>query len=320
MKQKFYIGLIIFLLLSVGIIQYLILKSDKSKDSLVIIKSAQIDKKDLKSPKISIDEIKFPPTKKASYIKPTIYAKNYILIDMESAYPLYVKNADIQVPIASTTKIMTAIIVLENYNLDDIITISQSAATQIGSDIYLRTNEKMTIENLLYALLVRSGNDAAMALAEKIGLDEFVKKMNEKAQYLGLNNTHFKDPAGLDDSGHSTAKDLAILAAYALRNKQFKKYIKTAEITITSTDGQITHKLESSNRLIKPDESLFYSEGIGIKTGFTPDAGHCLVAAAQRNNHTLISIILYTYENTKQASAKESKKLLQWGFNNYKWE
>lgn len=269
-------------------------------------------------PQMLNSDIKTIPQKNNS-LKVNILAKNYVLIDTDSFYPLLEKDSHSQVAIASTTKIMTAIIALENFDLKDVVSISKEAASQIGSDIELRIGEKLTIESLLYALLVKSGNDAAMALAEHLpgGFPAFVEKMNKKANYLGLKNTNYKDPAGLDDSGYSSAYDLAIVTAYAMRNPIFNKIIRTQEFTITSLDGKISHRLESSNRLIKSDEPLYYPLAIGVKTGFTPMAGHSLVSAGESNGKKLISVILNTYENTVDASAKESRKLLKYGFEDY---
>lgn len=320
MKQKLIITSIILLIILIGIIQFYSFKIDKSNYSDGKIKSSYINLQTKSYADFDINNIKLIPNKELNYVEPNIWAKNYILLDSETAYPLVEKNSHDSVPIASTTKIMTAIIALENYNLNDVITISQNSATQIGSEVMLKIGEKITVESLLYALLVQSGNDAAMALAEHYqdeGLDNFIKAMNIKAAYLGLKDTEFKDPAGLDDSGHVSAFDLAIITSYALKNQVFSKIVRTSEIIITSNDGKFVHKLDSSNRLIKSDEPLYYPYAIGIKTGFTPDAGHCLIAAAEKNGHRLISVILNTFDNSNDASAKESKKLLQWGFDNY---
>lgn len=269
-------------------------------------------------PQMLNSDIKTIPQKNNS-LKVNILAKNYVLIDADSFYPLLEKYSHSQVAIASTTKIMTAVIVLENYDLKDVVTISQNASSQIGSDIQLRTGEKLTVESLLYALLVKSGNDAAMALAEHLpgGLMTFIQKMNDKANYLGLKDTNYKDPAGLDDTGYSSAYDLAIITAYAMKNPVFNKIIRTQEFNITSIDGKISHQLESSNRLIKSDEPLYYPLAIGVKTGFTPTAGHTLVSAGESEGKILISVVLNTYENTVDASAKESRKLLKYGFDNF---
>jgi len=264
--------------------------------------------------------IKKLPVKNNNFNEPDIWSDAYILLDQNSSITLAKYNENKKVPVASTTKIMTAIIVLENYKLDEIVEISQEAATQIGDDIDLMTNEKISVYDLLLCLLIKSGNDAAYALAEHMGYDKFINKMNEKVKYLGLSNTDFKDPAGLDDLGYSTPYDLAIITSYALKNETFKEIIKKQNAVAKSVDGYYEHELKNSNRLIQNDELFFYDKSFGVKTGFTPDAGHCLVSAAFDNNHTLISVVLNTFEDTADASAKESNKLLRWGFKNYKME
>ncbi|MEK7142724.1 MAG: D-alanyl-D-alanine carboxypeptidase family protein [Patescibacteria group bacterium] len=263
-----------------------------------------------------------PPKKTFGTLSPQIAAKSAILIDKESFYILFSQNENLKIPIASTTKIMTALVVLEDYrdNLNDEVTITLSMIQVDGSDIQLRAGEKITVENLLKGLLIMSGNDTAYALAYHFGgKDNFVTKMNQKARYLGLENTQFQDPAGLDENGFSTAKDLAVLGAYAMRNLKFREIVKTSQTEIYSTDGLISHPLQTSNRMLRPDENLYYPLAIGIKTGFTNEAGHCLVAAAQKDSHEIISVILNTSENSITASAEESKKLLEWGFNNWTW-
>lgn len=263
-----------------------------------------------------------PPEKTSTYLEPNIYANSVYLIDVDSTKTLYQKHADEKVAIASTTKIMTAIVVLENYadKLDEVVKITYPMIAVEGSDIKLLPGEEITVNNLLKGLLIMSGNDTAFALAIYLaGKDQFVTQMNQKALKIGMSNTSYKDPAGLDDEGYSTAKDLAILSVYALRNETFSKIVKTPEEIISSVNGEITHELKSSNRMIKSDENYYYPYAIGIKTGFTYAAGHCLVSAAQKDGHTILGVVLNTNENTIQASAKESKKLLEWGFNNYIW-
>lgn len=314
-QNKILLLIVIILLLSIGHLNYgnfLNYSKDNFNNGQIKGIISKTENKNIQIAKI--------PQKKNNFNDPKIWADVYILIDRDSFYPLIEKNSQKNVPIASTTKIMTAIIALENYNLEEIVTVSQNAAAQIGSDIFLKTNEKITVNDLLYCLLIKSGNDSAMALAEHLtgNYSDFVKKMNVKADYLGLKQTEFIDPAGLDDNGHSTAHDLAVMAAYALKNKTFSEIVKISEATVTSKNG-IVHKLENSNRLVKNNELLYYPSAIGVKTGYTPDAGHCLVAASQKNDHTLISVILNTTENTAEASAKESKKLLEWGYTNYEW-
>ncbi len=320
-KQKKYIILIIILLVLVAIVQYKILKiAPGNANNIKTDFKNNEEILDYNIDDIKISDINLPPQKKETYTEPKIFAKNYILVDANSFYTLTEKDSNAYVPIASTTKIMTAIIVLENYNLNEVITVSEKACNQIGSSIFLRKNETISIENLLFGLLISSGNDSAMALAENIGLPEFVDKMNEKAKSLNLDNTVFKDPAGLDDNGKSSAKDLAILTAYALKNDDFRRIIKISDLTIYSEDKKITHTLKGSNRLVTINEPLFYKYALGVKTGFTPEAGHCLVAAAEKEDNMLISVVLNTSYSSKDASARESKKLLEWGFENYNFQ
>lgn len=245
--------------------------------------------------------------------KPLIYAKSYVVIDNKQKYPLLAKDADVPVSIASTTKIMTAILTLENEPLNKIITVTKDTAWAEGSKIDMYVGEKLTVESLLYATMLNSANNAANTLATASGtVDEFVKKMNEKAKLLGLSNTTFKDPAGLDDTGQSTPRDLALLLDYALNNSVFRKLATTTKTTITSTDGRYQHELTSSNRLIKGDEALYLPASIGGKTGFTYEAGHCLIAAAEVGDTRYIAAILHTTYDTNDASAREARKLLTW--------
>ncbi len=268
---------------------------------------------------LTITELPEPKLLNVSKIPkgPFINARSYILIDSDTKYPFVIKDADKPVPIASTTKIMTAIVALETLPLDRVVTISSNASTIEGSEIFLMRGETMTVESLLYALLINSANDAAIALAEVEGTtDDFVLKMNAKAQLLGLQNTSYRDPAGLNDDGHSTPRDLANLMSYALRFPKFKEIIKVPKHTIRSADGRYEHPLENSNRLIKQDDPLYFANALGGKTGFTYAAGHCLVSVAQTEDTQYISVVLSTYEDTKVASAYESRKLLNWAIAN----
>ncbi len=247
---------------------------------------------------------------------PNILAGSSILIDSKTKYPLFQKDSEKPVPIASITKVMTAIIVIENYKLDDIVTVNKDQTDVIGSKVFLKPGERITVENLLYCLLMNSGNDAAKTLSSmKVSQEEFVLLMNKKAEDLGLTNTHYMDPAGLNDQGHSSARDLAILFSYAISNEEFKKIVSTSEKVVTSVDGAESHELKNSNRLTTGEIKL---DGIiGGKTGFTPDAGHTLVSSAERDGNTIVGVVLNTYSNTPSASADEMKKLLSYGFEAY---
>lgn len=276
-----------------------------------------------RNPRVRQADVDLPPLAPFPYRNagaklPLVNARQAILIDRDSFYILYEKDAYLSVPIASVTKLATALVVLERYKLDDVVTVPREATLVAGTKIGLKTGEKITVENLLKTSLIHSGNDATYALAYHGGsLQEFVGWMNEKAKTVGLKNTKFADPAGLDDSGHSTAFDLGILLARAFREDTVIKIVGTAKETVTSTDGVIRHELENSNRLVK--EEMYFQGIVGGKTGFTPVAGHNLVAAAERDGHMLISVIINTYEDTKEASARENARLLQWGFENHTW-
>lgn len=270
---------------------------------------------------LNLPEIYQRPEVNKSAPKPNISAYNYLIADLESGSVLYKYDVNRRVPIASTTKIMTAIVSLENYKLDDVVTISEKAANQAGSDTYLRVGEQITVGELLYCLLIKSGNDSAYALAEHMSYNndsiaEFVSKMNETAKKLGMKNTDYHDPAGLDVTGYSSAYDLFLATRYAMKFITFKEIVKTKEYTATNTTKTISHPLATSNRLVGEYQ---YPGAIGVKTGYMPEAGHCLVSAVERNGHTIIGVVLNTFADTPSASADESRKLLDWGFSNSVW-
>jgi len=250
-------------------------------------------------------------------------AKRYLLADLDSSVVLARQNEHEKVPIASTTKIMTASLVLENYRLDDIVTISAEAAGQIGADANFVPGERITVQALLECLLIKSANGAAYALAEHAngpgekGTAKFIEMMNEKAKTLGMRDTEYHDAAGLDVTGFSSAYDLFTITKYALRKPTFAQIVTIKEDSVHDVSGKIWHKLENSNRLVREWD---YPGAIGVKTGYMPEAGHCLVGAAKRDGHTLVSIVLYTYSDTASASAEESRRLLDWGFANITWQ
>lgn len=255
--------------------------------------------------------------------KPYVYSKSYLLMDSATTEVIVSKNADTALPIASTTKMTTALVAMELFNLDDVVTISAFPPKINGSKIGLVKGEKITVLNLLKGLLIYSGNDTAYALAEHYSNEEgnyqkFVQRMNEFVQNHNLNGTQFNDPAGLDDTGHSTAFDLANIARLLLNNKTLAQIVSTPETTIASTDGSTTHELKNTNRLILTDSGYYMPDVVGIKTGFTPDAGHCLISAEKVGDRYLIGVILNTDEYTITASASEMKKLFTWASTNWK--
>lgn len=205
-----------------------------------------------------------------------------VLMDADMGQVLYEKNGDRQMLIASTTKIMTALVVLEHAAPDDVITVTPDHMAE-GSSMYLRAGETVRVEELLYGLLLCSGNDAALALTECAGgLVPFVALMNEKAAALGMAHTSFANPNGLDADGHySTARDMAVLAAAAVENPAFRRICSSRSVTI----GQRT--MENHNRLLRQVEGC-----VGLKTGYTRAAGRTLVSCAERDGCRLVAVTL----------------------------
>ena len=212
-------------------------------------------------------------------------------------------NADARRYPASTTKIMTAILALERSDPDELVTASKRACnlSEHNSKMGLKTGETYSMTDMLYGLMLPSGNDAAIAIAEHIGgsIEGFAELMNAKAEELGMTDTHFTNPSGLHDDAHyTTARDLAILTAYAYENETFAKIVSTVKYTATSTEGRKL-RLYNSNRLLRDATattytpySCLYADAIGVKTGDTANAGKCLVAAARRNNTTYLLVLL----------------------------
>lgn len=205
-----------------------------------------------------------------------------VLMDADMGQVLYEKNGDRQMLIASTTKIMTALVVLEHAAPDDVITVAPDHMAE-GSSMYLRAGETVRVEELLYGLLLCSGNDAALALTECAGgLIPFVALMNEKAAALGMAHTSFANPNGLDADGHySTARDMAVLAAAAVENPTFRRICSSRSVTI----GQRT--MENHNRLLRQVEGC-----VGLKTGYTRAAGRTLVSCTERDGCRLVAVTL----------------------------
>jgi D-alanyl-D-alanine carboxypeptidase (penicillin-binding protein 5/6) len=241
-------------------------------------------------------------------------SRRYAIYDRASGTCMYGKNENKQTAMASTTKIMTAIIVLENCkNLDEVVTISAKAAGTGGSKLGLKKDDKVTVNDLLFGLLMRSGNDAAVALANYTAgsVENFANMMNKKAQELGLVNTHFVTPHGLDNPNHyTTAYELAKLADYALKNDKFATIVKTKYVTIKINDQQ--KELKNTNELLLADVEGVY----GVKTGFTGNAGRCLVTSVKRNNMDLIIVVLGA--DTRKDRAKDTLKLIDYAFKGFK--
>ncbi|MBO5143199.1 MAG: D-alanyl-D-alanine carboxypeptidase [Clostridia bacterium] len=240
-------------------------------------------------------------------------AKNAILYDRKCKRILYEKNAFDRVPNASTTKILTAIVVVENCDVNEIVEIGQNAINVIGSKVKFRRGDKITVNDLLNGMLLCSGNDAAIALAEHVSgsVEQFCILMNQKAKKIGAKNTNFLSPHGLDTENHySTAYDLAIIADYALSNKYLANIFSKKTETIYI--NQIARNISTTNEMLH-----VYPTANGVKTGFTNNAGRCLVTSATNNDEwQLISVVLGC--DTKNFRTQDSQKLLNYGFQNFK--
>lgn len=218
-----------------------------------------------------------------------VSASAYCVMDSITGRVLYQSNADQQMGMASTTKIVTAIVALEHANLQDIATVSAKAANTEGSSLYLKAGEKITVENLIYGLMLNSGNDAAVVLAEHIGgsVEGFAALMNELAERVGAKDSHFQNPNGLDEEGHyTTAYDLALLTRYALKNETFQTIVSTKSRKITTQDGRAIY-LSNHNRLLGSLKGCN-----GVKTGFTKKTGRCLVSSVTRDGFQTICVTL----------------------------
>ena len=243
--------------------------------------------------------------------EPKINARAAVIYDRKSKKIIWGKKENERRPMASTTKIMTAIVVLEHANLNDTVTVSKKSGGTGGSRLGLKAGDKITVENLLYGLLLVSGNDAAVALAEYVGgsVEGFAKMMNEKAEELGLKDTHFVTPHGLDMQEHyTTALELAKMADYALNIKKFAQIVNTKNITI-SINGR-SKNLKNTNELL----GNLYGVN-GVKTGFTNGANRCLVTSVNRDGMNIITVVLGA--DTKKDRTNDSVKLIEFAYQNY---
>lgn len=237
------------------------------------------------------------------------YAKSSIVMDVNTGRILYSNNPNQKLPMASTTKIMTVFLAIENADLNDIVKVSKKASFQTGSSVYLKEGDKMRLEDLLYCVMLRSGNDAAVATAEHISgsVEDFAKLMNEKAKQMGAKNSNFTNPHGLPDDNHyTTAYDLALITRQALKNDTFAKIVRSKNHTIT--------KVISEDRFLQNKNKMLwqYPGSDGVKTGYTGKAGKCLVSSASKDGWQILTVVLNTGDIWDS-----STKLLDYGFNNY---
>lgn len=265
-----------------------------------------------------IAELPFPLPTPAPYplnftgrLPPPLTAEGVLVVDLPSGIILYKKNPNLRLPPASTTKIITALVALEYFNPDQVVTVKKVETR--GRIMGLFLEEKITVESLLYGVLVHSGNDAAKALAESYpgGERAFVKKMNEKAKELGLKNTHFDNPIGFESPAHySSALDLFRLTQAALKNKIFAKIVGTPSITVHDQEFKYFHFLENVNELLGKLPGV-----AGVKTGFTQNAGECLINLDKKEGREILTVVLKSEDRFGETEA-----LLDWVFSNHRWE
>lgn len=242
---------------------------------------------------------------------PELNARIALIYDRASGRIIYEKNGNKQTPMASTTKILTAIVTLENADLKETVTIESKAAGIGGSRLGLKKNDKITVNDLLYGLMLRSGNDAAVALALHVGgsIEGFADMMNKKAEELGLTNSHFVVPHGLDNEGHyTTAYELAKMADYALNIPKFKEIVSSKSATIYING--YPKAINNTNNLLGSVSGVY-----GVKTGFTNGAGRCLVSSCKRGELDIITVIIGADTNNQRTA--DTKELIEYAFNNF---
>ncbi|MBU0618641.1 D-alanyl-D-alanine carboxypeptidase [Patescibacteria group bacterium] len=261
----------------------------------------------LEAPELKLERYPLNQTNKTA---PYLSAYSAIVVDGLSKTVMFSKNPDVRLRPASTTKIMTALVALDHYSLNKVIILDE--VEEIGQQMGLEEGEQLTIESLLYGLLVKSGNDAAFALAQYYdgGPPAFINAMNQKAQVFNLNNTQFKNPSGIDQFDHySTVRDLALLTAEALKSPVFTEIVSTAGVTIGDIEEKNFHELENVNQLLGKIPGLK-----GVKTGWTALAGECLVTMVERNDRQIITVLLKSEDRFG-----ETEKLIDWVFANFEW-
>ncbi len=303
MRYYFYsIGIIIFACFLATVLPIFANSIDENLVSLEIPKN--------NSAIAGIQKYNIPPISKNIEV-PQLSARAIFVKDLTTGTILYQKNATDQIPIASTTKIMTALVASEYFNQNSLLVIKQSAQTP-GSKVGLNFGESLSFRSLLYGMLLNSGNDAAFAIAENYpgGVLGFISAMNKKVMSLGLKNTHFDNPAGFDSLSHySSAKDLDAITEEALKYDQLAKIFATRETNIVSADKKYTHQLTNLNKLLTSVKGV-----LGVKTGYTDIAKENLVTLVERNEHRILTVVLGSDDRFT-----DSTKLIEWAYVNFFW-
>ena len=253
------------------------------------------------------------PVLTASGSFPIVSAQGALAVDLDSGVTLYEKNADQKLLPASTTKIMTALVAMDYYKFDQVITVGKLSVGTDTQRMGLVAGEQITFQDLLYGLLVYSASDVAMTLADNYsgGVDAFVAAMNQKAQALNLVNTHFENPVGLDGNGDqvSTAKDMVRLTRVAMQNPEFAKIVATKTVTVKSVDGKYVYPLTNINILLGKVDGV-----LGVKTGWTENARENLITYVNRDGRRVMIAVLGS-----QDRFGETKELIGWIYGNYEW-
>ncbi len=306
--MKYYLLSCLILLASVLVIFFIPSIANTSEKALA---TTQIEIPTSNAEVAGIQTYVFPPSSKG-IDAPQATAKAVLVKDLGSETVLYQKQADLRLPIASTTKIMTALVGSEYFKQNSILTVSASANIG-GSTAGLKPGEKLTFRSVLYGLLLNSGNDAAFCIAENYpgGVVAFVGAMNLKAHELGLINTHFVNPAGFDDPNHySSAKDLSKIAEEAVKNPDLARIVATKQTEISSIDKKETHKLTNVDTLLATLKGL-----IGVKTGYTDLAKENFVGLVDRDGHRILTVVLGSDDRFG-----ETTRLVDWTYNNFIWQ
>lgn len=256
----------------------------------------------------------FPHPRLDSNQPPLLTAQAGLVIHPPSGVVLYGENTTLALPPASLTKMMTALLSLETYSLQDVVVVPPECLGLLGNQMGLYVYEKITVENLLRGMLLNSASDAACTLASyKQSLEVFVTQMNARASQLGMHNTWFSNPIGLDENGvphHSTARDLMTLVQEVMRQPDFRRLVTISQTTVFSVDNEFVHYLENTNELLTT-----FPGTTGIKTGRTSQAGECLALSFEQDGHEIFAVILGS-----EGRFSEMKKLVEWVYASYNWE
>jgi serine-type D-Ala-D-Ala carboxypeptidase (penicillin-binding protein 5/6) len=242
---------------------------------------------------------------------PYVSAQSAIVIDVDSKAVMYMKNPDLKLSPASTTKMLTALVTIDQYKLDKVASVS--SPLRVGQIMFLQQDENITVENLLKGLLIHSANDAAYALADldPNGMDGFIAKMNRQLEKYGLKDSYFLEPAGLSNGKHlATVHDLVIIGSHLMENEMLAKIVSTKSETVYDVTKTIPHELTAINQLLDKVPGMK-----GIKTGWTESAGECFVSYVDRDGHRIITAVLGSYDRFG-----ETVKLVDWAYENHQWQ